>query len=130
MGDTFYLIIGIILSIIGVGGIGAAISNNKSCSEYVTATVSSVKVQRHNIKFKLLVTYIPTFTYTFGGKKYSTASHYSSIRSKKYEKGKEYTLRINPKNPNEINEGSNWSLVLFGLIFAAAGITMIVSYFL
>ena len=130
MSDKFYLIVGIILSILGAGAIGAAISNRKACTEPVVATVSSLKAKRHNIRFKLLVTYTPTFSYTVGGKKYSKAADFSSLSSTKYAKGKELPILVNPKDPNEIRVGNNLTLILFGIICAAAGVTMIVCYFL
>ncbi|MCR4616077.1 MAG: DUF3592 domain-containing protein [Clostridiales bacterium] len=130
MSDKFYLIVGIIFLIFGIGGIGAAISNKVSCTENVTATISNVKIKRYNIRFHLLVTYSPVFTYTFDGKKYTVNADLSTLRSKKYEKGNEFAIKVNPKDPKEIYAGSNLSLTLFGIFCAVAGITMIICFFL
>ena len=109
---------------------GAAINNKKVCTESVMATVSNLKAKRHNTRFKLLVTYTPTFSYTVDGKKYSKVADFSSLSSKKYAKGKEIPILINPKDPKEIRVGSNLTLILFGIVCAAVGVTMIVCYFL
>ena len=130
MSDKFYLIAGIIITIFGIGGIGAAIHAKIACTEPVKATVSNLKAKRHNIRFKLLVTYTPTFSYTVNGKKYSKVGDFSSLSSQKYAKGKEIPILVNPKDPNEIRVGNNISLILFGIICIAAGITMIVCSFL
>lgn len=129
MPDTFFLIVGIVLAVLGGLIFAAALSNTRSCSQKVTATV--VKVEWDNTRH-LRGTYphYPVVAYTVGGKEYKVKSSTSTRISSKYKVGQEVVIRYNPQNPKEIQVGIGLSSYIVGAILFGFGATLIAVFFI
>lgn len=130
MPDLFFLIVGILLSLLGILCFSGAIQNNKACSLSVTAKVIGMEKDEHSY-WRGTYRYFPTFSYTVNGKEYVIKDEFSATRSKsKYRVGGEIIIKCDPENPEEIKVGVKLSPYIIGIVFAAIGVLLIVCYFL
>lgn len=130
MGDTVFLIVGIIFAALGALTLISVISAAVKCKEHVRADICDVKVSERFWKGRRIREYRPIVKFEFGGKEYEVKTDFSSQKKEKYDKGNLLDIWVNPKNPNEIRTGLELSPIVFGIIGLAIGITLIVCYFL
>ncbi len=130
MPDIAFLIVGIILTLFGIGYPILKIKHRLSCSARITARVSKVQKSHethhrgHSYRY-----YTPWFTFTVNGKEYTVKSDTETRLHQKYSVGKEFVIRYNPNNPEEIAVGISLLPYLCGVLFTAFGVTFIYCYF-
>ncbi len=131
MNNIYFLIVGIIFTIFGVGYPALKISHRLACSQKVTATVSKLnKTATYHHRGRTSHRYIPSFTYTVDGKQYTAKADIETQNTAKYAKGKEFIIRYNPKKPEEISVGVSVFPYLSGGFATVIGIALIICYFL
>ncbi len=131
MSDTFFLIVGIVLTAISVLLIVVTIMQRIECSSKTTATV--VSIQKKKLSYhrgKTYYQYYPIFSYQVDGKEYNTRSDWPTQYRLKYKVGDEVIIRYNPKSPESISVGVKVLSLVCDILFAIFGIMLVVCYFL
>ncbi len=127
MSDTFFLIVGIILAILGALIFIASISRDVSCSRQMMAKV--VKVERDGTRhWKGTYPYYPTFSYLVNGQEYNIKSDTYTRSHTKYKVGQEVMIHYNPKSPEQIRLGVQISSYLFSIVLMGIGGVLIGIY--
>lgn len=130
MSDTYFLVIGIIISAIGLFILGIRLRMLVSCRERIDATVTGVSVESNVIRGSTVHSYHPKYSYTVDGKTYKGTAAFSSLRENKYNEGDVFRVYINPKNPELVRFSRHFGLFIAGLCITAFGALLVVSYFL
>lgn len=117
------IIAGAVFFFIGFMIFGASGSMTK-CTERVTATVKKnleiKKVADGVVRGNNATKYAPVFEYEFGGKKYTAISKLAS-RPPEFAEGEIVTIRVNPKDPEEIYYTPRGGTLVMSLLFEIAG---------
>lgn len=130
MNDTYFLIVGIVLTIIGALMLASVLVSRVKCKTAVEAVVSRVSVKKSYLRGKTYKFSTPVFTYTFNSKKYTQKANISTLKTGKYTAGDTFTVYIDPKNPAAMRFGTNIGVIVCGALFLAAGLILTVCYFL
>ncbi len=129
MSDTFMLIVGIVLAVIGVLILAAVISSTRACSQKVSGKV--VRVELDNTRhWRGTYPHYPIVSYVTDGKEYTVKSGTYTRISTKYETGQDVVVRYNPKKPDEIRVGLDLSSYIVGAIFLLIGLGIICIWFI
>lgn len=104
MSDTFFLIVGIVLVVLGVLMLWGTIGRNLTCSQKVVAQVVEIRVDESGY-WKGTMPHYPTFTYVVNGREYTVESKEYTRSMNKYRVGEEAIIWCNPKDPEEIRLG-------------------------
>ena len=118
------LIVAIVFIIVGKVVLGAEESKSERCTEVVNATVIDfAESTSTDDDGDETITYTPVFSYEYNNKEYeSHMNTYSSDADDKFEYNKDYTIRINPSNPEEIYVEEMAAVAkLLGTIFKIIG---------
>lgn len=129
MSDTYFLIIGILLFIIGACFLILQIRRRLSCSGQVLAVI--VEVQRKKIstwKGKAFFQYFSTFSYQAEGKNYLIKHPVKN--DKTYQKGNNVLIYYNPKAPENIYTGGSLFLCISSILLLLFGLILIICFFL
>lgn len=127
MSDTFFLIVGIVLALIGGLIFAAAVSNTRSCSRKLTGRV--VRVEWDNTRhWKGTYPHYPVVSYTVDGREYTVKSSTYTRVSTKYKVGQDVIIRYNPQKPDEIQVGIDLSSYIVGTIMLVVGAVLIGIY--
>lgn len=117
------IIAGVLFFLVGSMILGSSGSRIK-CTERVTATVKKnlevKKVADGVARGSNTTKYMPVFEYEFGGKKYSAISKLAS-RPAEFAEGEIVTIRVNPKDPEEIYYTPRGGALVMSILFEIAG---------
>lgn len=131
MSDTFFLIIGAILSVFGLLLIASVIIQRLRCTAEIPATVTKLRSKKIGFwRGKTLYTVYPTFRYGYQGRDYTAEAPYSNHAFKRFQTGDRLAIRIDPKKPDLICCGFPLSLLLTGIPLSLGGLTLIICFFL
>lgn len=130
MNDTYFLIVGIVLSVIGVLVLASVLVSRIKCKTAVEAVVSRVSVKKSYLRGKTYKFSTPVFTYIYNNKKYTQKANISTLKTGKYSVGDTFTVYIDPKNPAAMRFGANSGVIVCGALLLTAGLILTVCYFL
>ena len=130
MNDTYFLTVGIVLSVIGVLMLASVLVSRIKCKTAVEAVVSRVAVKKSYLRGKTYKFSTPVFTYIYNNKKYTQKANISTLKTGKYSVGDTFTVYIDPKKPDKIRFGGNFGIIICGALLLTAGLILTVCYFL
>ena len=130
MSDTFFLIVGIILSAIGVLCIASGIISKVRCTEPAVGTVVRLKDKSYYHRGITTHDITPIIKYDYNGKTYESKADTSTSDKKKFIVGKNVNVFVNPERPEEFKLGKVIFPYVFGAIMLIAGAVLILCYFL
>lgn len=120
------IVIGIIVSVIGLLFVVAFAISRARCKTRTEATVSSLATKSIKLRGKTVTDTTPIFTYTVNGKKYTYKAEISTANRKRFAVGQKEFIYINDKHPEEARFGNNLGFFLCGLVSILIGTTFIV----
>ncbi len=115
------------LCAMGIGYITMSVSSMK-CTEEVNAVVVENVKQEHSHTFEdeeKHDTYTPVFVYKYNEKEYRTKGHIYTY-SPEYEVGDEVVIKINPDDPEKINDPKEKSHLIVGILMEAVVVGVVV----
>lgn len=115
------------LCAMGIGYITMSVSSMK-CTEEVNAVVVENIKQEHSHTFEdeeKHDTYTPVFVYKYNEKEYRTKGHIYTY-SPEYEVGDEVVIKINPDDPEKLNDPKEKSHLLVGILMEAVVVGVVV----
>lgn len=115
------------LCAMGIGYITMSVSSMK-CTEEVNAVVVENVKQEHSHTFEdeeKHDTYTPVFVYKYNEKEYRTKGHIYTY-SPEYEVGDEVVIKINPDDPEKLNDPKEKSHLLVGILMEAVVVGVVV----
>ena len=124
------MIVGMILSVIGILLIVAFLMSRLRCRTLTRAAVSKISEQKRYYKGRVITDYIPVFEYSVNGKKYTYKADSSTRDPNRFYIGQELNLYIDAKHPETARYGSNAGYCIAGILFAAVGIFFLVLAFI
>lgn len=125
MSDSFFLIFGIVVSLLGLLLIVIHIRDVAKCRETITAVISNLKVDKVRIRGSNVSSYCPEFTYTVDGQTYNGFATFTTYKKAKYKVGDGLEICYNSKDPKHYRMKDRCKSLLFGLIFAAIGLLFV-----
>lgn len=129
MSDLFFLIFGIIVSLIGLLLIVIHILDVAKCREKITAVISNLKIDKVKVRGSNVSSYCPEFTYTVDGQTYNGIATFTTYNKDKYKVGDGLEICYSAKNPEHYRMKGRFKSLLFGLIIAAIGLLFVFLYF-
>ena len=116
------------LCAMGIGYITMSVSSMK-CTEEVNAVVVENVKQEHSHTFEDEEdepdTYTPVFVYKYNEKEYRTKGHIYTYPPE-YEVGDEVVIKINPDDPEKLNDPKEKSHLLVGILMEAVVVGVVV----
>lgn len=115
------------LCAMGIGYITMSVSSMK-CTEEVNAVVVENVKQEHSHTFEdeeKHDTYTPVFVYKYNEKEYRTKGHIYTY-TPEYEVGDEVVIKINPDDPEKLNDPKEKSHLLVGILMEAVVVGVVV----
>lgn len=129
MSDTYFLIFGIVVSLIGLALIVLHIRTVSSCGERIIAQINNLKVQRTVIRGSSVYSYCPEFIYTVNGKTYQGTADFSTYRKNKYQVGDPLEIYYNYNDPEQYRVKGRCTMLIWGVIILAIGLPFVILYF-
>ncbi len=130
MSDNFFLIVGIILSVLGLLSIISGILSKIRCTVPVEGIVSDLKDKTFYHRGITTHDITPTVKYDYNGKTYESKAATSTSNTKKYRIGASVRILVDPKSPESFVLGKPVFPYVFGVILLLPGVFLIVCYFL
>ena len=130
MSDTFFLIVGIILSLFGILSIVCGIISKRRCTESVEGVVAGLKDKTFYHRGITTHQITPVIRYSYDGKTYESKAYTSTSDTKKYRVGGRVTVFVNPDKPEEYRMGKAIFPYVFGVILLIPGVVLVWCYFL
>lgn len=116
------IVLGIILSIIGILLIVSFVSSRVKCTTKVEATVTKLKVKTFSVRGRTVKQYTPVVTYTVDGKEYTKETLVQTRNPDKYTVGEKLSIYTDLNDPKNMRFGSEIGFLVAGIVFASAGI--------
>lgn len=130
MHDSFFLIIGIFLSVFGLLSILSGFYANKNCIATVDAKITGLKDKASYYRGITTHNFTLEIRYTFNGKVYESKMKQSTRDARKYHIGKTLQVLVNPKQPESVLLKKTVFPFVFGLIVLIPGAILVWCYFL
>lgn len=130
MGDTFFLVIGVILSIFGLLSIVSGFYANKNCTAIVDAKITELKDKTSYYKGVTTHNFSLVISYVLNGNTYESKVNDSTRDGEKYHMGKTITVMVDPKHPERMLLKKTISQFVFGAILLIPGVILVWCYFL
>ena len=126
MTDSAMIIIGSVITIIGLLFVVAFATSRAKCKTRTQATVSRLATKSIKLRGRTVTDITPIFTYTVNGKEYTYKAEMSTTNRKRFTVGQKEFIYINEKKPEEARFGNNLGFLLFGICCVLVGALFIV----
>lgn len=127
MNDVFFLVVGILLTLVGTLACSADVFARIRCRVKIQGTIESVKVEKVVLRGSPLKYYIPVISYTVD-KTYTAAAPLKTSNEEKYKVGDSVGIYYNEKKPDEFYIKEKFVTLFGGLAILIAGVCLIVCY--
>lgn len=130
MSDMFFLVVGIILSGIGLLLITAKVWTYIKCTVPINATVVKLEKEYTFLRGVEHTHYRPVVSYAVDGKNYTEEAYFRTYRKTKYPVNSEIKICYNPKKPEQMRFVGHLFPLPLGLVFLFIGTVLIWCCFL
>lgn len=130
MSDMFFLVVGIILTGIGLLLLTAKGMTYIRCTVPINATIVKLEKEYTFLRGVEHTHYRPVVRYVVDGKNYTEEAYFRTYQATKYPIDSEIKIRYNPKNPKEMRFVGHPFPLPIGLAFLFFGAVLIWCYFL
>lgn len=130
MSDTFFFVVGIVLTGIGLLLLAAKGMTYIKCTVPINATV--VKLEKENTFFRGVehTHYRSVVRYVVDGKSYTEEAYFRTRRKTKYPIDSEIKICYNPRHPEKMRFIGHLFPLPMGLVFLFIGVAVIWCYFI
>ena len=125
MSDTFFFVVGIVLTGIGLLLLAAKVMTYIKCTVPIHATVVKLEKEYTFLRGVEHTHYRPVVMYVVDGKSYTEKAYFRTSRKTKYPIDSEMKINYNPKNPKEMRFVGRLSPLPMGLVFLFIGTVLI-----
>lgn len=130
MPDTFFLIFGIIVALLGAIILFAMIRSIAKCRTRVEATICSLKTEKTSLRGTTVYSYSPVVSYEVNGNSYEANAPFSTGKKDKYIVGNKLVIYINASDPSDYRFPGKLGLWITGFVMLALGLLFIVLCFI
>lgn len=130
MSDKFFLIFGIVVSLIGLLTVVIEIRTFFTCRMKVTATIVSLKKEATTIRGGKIYSYRPHFIYTVNDKQYDGFAPFSSRKPDKYRVDETLQILVSEKNPEIFRFRGRIGALITGIVVLGIGLLFVILYFI
>ena len=130
MSDTFFFVVGIVLTGIGLLLLAAKVMTYIKCTVPINATVVKLEKEYTFLRGVEHTHYRPVVRYVVDGKSYTEEAYFRTYRKTKYPIDSEMKIYYNPRNPKEMRFVGHPFPLPLGLIFLSIGGALIFCFFL
>ena len=130
MSDTFFFVVGIILTGIGLLLLTAKGMTYIKCTVPIHATVVKLEKEYTFLRGVEHTHYRPVVRYVVDGKSYAQTAPFRTLRKTKYAIDSKMEICYNPRNPKEMRFVGHLFPLPMGLVFLGVGIVLIWCYFI
>lgn len=130
MSDTFFLIVGLILTGISLLLLAAKVRTYITCRVPINATVVRLNKEYTQYRGVEHIHYRPVVEYVVDGKHYTEEAYFRTRRKAKYPVDSQMRICYNPKNPGEMRFVGHLFPLPMGLVLLFIGATLICCYFI
>ena len=125
MSDTFFFVVGIIITAIGLLLLTAKILTYIRCTVPINATVVKLEIEYTFFRGVEHTHYRPVVRYVVDGKSYTEEAYFRTYRKTKYPIDSEMKIYYNPKNPKEMRFFGHPFPLPLGVVFLFIGAVLI-----
>ena len=130
-GNQKLIVLSIIMSLTGLLLLAAILNSRIKCRTRVEATVSDIIIDKLPTRGGTYVKqYTPVFSYSVNGKTYTGKADTTTMKAEKYFIGQTVSVYVDSDYPEAMRYGSNFGILLAGLVFLAIGVLILVLYFM
>ena len=129
MGDTFYLIVGLCGSLIGIILVFCILLRIIKCRYKVTGTVKKLIKESFIIRGSTVYKYRPMLVYEYNGRKLEVKASFRNKKNK-YKEGDLISFRISKANPTDVVFKNIYFTLFLSILFLALGALLVVLYFI
>lgn len=130
MSDTFILVFGIIVLILGLIILYVYFKTVILCRCKILSEITKVKEEQLLIRGSTLHTYRPEFMYMYEGQKYKGVASFSTTNENKYNVGDSLLIYVNVKNPGLYRFSGRFGMLITGLVIFAIGALFTILWFM
>ncbi len=130
MSDTFFFIVGMILTGIGLLLFTTKVRTYITCTVSINATVVKLKKEYTQYRGVEHTHYRPVVGYVVDGKNYTEEAYFRTRRKTKYPIDSEMRICYNPRNPKEMRFVGHPFPLPMGLVLLFIGVVLICCYFI
>ena len=125
MSDTFFFVVGMIITAIGLLLIMAKVMTYIKCTVPINATVVKLEKECTFLRGVERTHYRPVVRYVAFGKSYTEEAYFRTSRKTKYPIDSEMKIYYNPKDPKEMRFVGHTFPLPLGLVFLFIGTVLI-----
>ena len=125
MSDTFFFVVGMIITAIGLLLIVAKVMTYIICTVPINATVVKLEKEYTFLRGVEHTHYRPVVMYVVDGKSYTEEAYFRTSRKTKYPIDSEMKIYYNPKDPKEMRFVGHTFPLPLGLVFLFIGTVLI-----
>ena len=125
MSDTFFFVVGIVLTGIGLLLIMAKVLTYIKCTVSMNAPVIKLETDETYFRGVKHTYYHPVVEYIVDGKSYTQTAPFRTLRKTKYAMDSKMEICYNPRNPKEMRFVGHLFPLPLGLVFLGVGIVLI-----
>ena len=130
MSDTFFFVVGIVLTGIGLLLLAAKVMTYIKCTVPINATVVKLEKEYTFLRGVEHTHYRPVVRYAVDGNNYTEKAYFRTYRKTEYPIDSKMEICYNPKNPEEIRFVGHPFPLPLGLVFLSIGAVLIICFFL
>ena len=121
MSDTYFLIFGIIIALIGMILLFSYFKVLLSCRQAVIAQITSVKKEKITLRGSSVYSYRPVFSYSVDGHEYSGEATFTTHNKTKYNSGDSLKIYVSATQPGLYRFDGKIAPMIIGLIMVVIG---------
>ena len=125
MSDTFFFVVGIVLTGIGLLLLAAKVMTYIKCTVPINATVVKLEKEYTFLRGVEHTHYRPVVRYVVDGKSYTEEAYFRTYRKTKYPIDSEIEICYNPKSPEIMRFVGHLFPLPMGLVFLFIGAVLI-----
>lgn len=129
MSDLYFLIFGIVVTLLGIIILSTYIYSIITCRTKIYATITSLKKESMKLRGSTVYSYRPEFKYSYNDTEYSGISIKSTYKKDKYQANEPLLIYINPNKPEDYRFSVFTGALLTGIIAFGVGMLFVILYF-
>lgn len=129
MSDTYFLVFGIVVALIGLVVLILYFKTFCLCRKKVTAEIVCVKEEQMTLRGSTIHSYRPRFSYNVDGKEYFGDAPFTSVKESKYNEGDPLEVIISESNPELFRFRGRIGGLITGIIMFCVGGLFVFLYF-
>lgn len=129
MSDTYFLIFGIVVAILGLIIVIGQMRMLLLCRTHIDAEITSVRRGTTKVRGSSIHSYRPQFSYNINDKKYEGTAPFTTKKKDKYNPGDVLRILVSEANPEMYRFRGRVGTLIAGIVILGAGLLFVILFF-